>query len=204
MSCPLPVHPSHVIFHLICATIYHPTINPQMTNCFYPIHFAPFSQTSKLHEFRKNFDSNLLTTCPSSTALRQYIMTVVLEPFLTGNSNFKISASRLKPKITAISGMDLEKRAKFFTKLSTHLFITTAKEIQDLSFKESSAEGLSGQWSKAIEIFCDASGATVGAGVGFTIAGPVGIVAGARCGKMTAGILNNIVQSGISGILQVG
>ena len=99
--------------------------------------------------------------------------------------------------------MDLEKRAKFFTKLSTHLFITTAKEIQDLSFKESSAEGLSGQWSKAIEIFCDASGATVGAGVGFTIAGPVGIVAGARCGKMTAGFLNKIAQDGISGILQV-
>ena len=99
--------------------------------------------------------------------------------------------------------MDLEERAKFFTKLGTHLFICTAKEIRDISFKESPAEGLSGQWSKAIEIFCDASGASIGAGVGSVIAGPPGMVAGAKAGKMTGGVLNKIVQNGISGILQV-
>ena len=102
------------------------------------------------------------------------------------------------------ANIDLEKRVIFFTKLGTHLFICTAKEIRDISLKERPAEGLSGQWSKTIEIFCNVSGAGIGAGVGSIVSVGPGILTGARCGKMIAGILNNIVQSGISGILQVG
>ena len=105
--------------------------------------------------------------------------------------------------IKANGTMDLEERAKFFTKLGTHLFICTAKEIRDISFNTSSAEGLSGQSSEAIEITINASGASIGAVVGSAIPGPAGMMAGAKGGKMAAGVLNKIAQYGISGGLKV-
>ena len=90
---------------------------------------------------------------------------------------------------------DLHSQVKFFTKAGASLFLHTAKEIRDVSLKESSAEGLSEQVSDAIGI----AGAGVGASVGAVLSGPVGIASGAKLGKIAGGFVNK----GISGILQV-
>jgi len=95
----------------------------------------------------------------------------------------------------------LQSRAKFFTGLASHLFLSTAREIRDISLKKTSAEGLSEEAGVAISIGAIITGAAIGAGAGATLSG-VGIMAGAKHGSQAGGYLGKLSEKCISEILK--
>ena len=97
----------------------------------------------------------------------------------------------------------LHSRAKLFTKFATHLFLSTAQEIRDISVKNTSAEGLSDETGGFISIAGQITGAGIGAAIGGAALPGVGIMAGAKYGSKAGGHLSKLAEKCISGKLKV-
>ena len=97
----------------------------------------------------------------------------------------------------------LHSGAKFFTKLASHLFLSTAQEIRDISVRNTSAEGLSDETGGFISIAGQITGVGIGAAIGGAALPGVGIAAGAKYGSKAGGYLSKLAEKCISGKLKV-